>query len=159
MELNFSVPRHLPTTRHHFYKSGVTRKCWLSSVPQPPSSVHYFPAIQPFAVLRSQSTGWHAKKAYTHKGTFTNQCVHSSLPPALAEEVIIFSVECRRPSHGCKQFPRYCGDRILAPYNYCHHPWYVGHKSYHKALLIIFGCDRIITNGRSITVFKMSELV
>ncbi len=34
-------------------------------------------------------------------------------------------------------------DRILAPCNYCHHPWCVGHKSYHKALLIMFGCDGI----------------
>ncbi len=29
-------------------------------------------------------------------------------------------------------------NRILA-----HHPWCVGHKSYHKALLIKFGCDGI----------------
>ncbi len=34
-------------------------------------------------------------------------------------------------------------DRILAPCNYCHHPWCVGHKSYHKALLIMFCCDGI----------------
>ncbi len=34
-------------------------------------------------------------------------------------------------------------DRILAPCNYCHHPWCVGHKSYHKALVIMFGCDGI----------------
>ncbi len=26
-------------------------------------------------------------------------------------------------------------DRTLAPCNYCHHPWCVGHNSYHKALL------------------------
>ncbi len=25
-------------------------------------------------------------------------------------------------------------NRILAPCNYCHHPWCVGHTSYHKAL-------------------------
>ncbi len=34
-------------------------------------------------------------------------------------------------------------DRILPPCNYCHHPWCVGRKSYHKALLIMFGCDGI----------------
>ncbi len=33
--------------------------------------------------------------------------------------------------------------QILAPCNYCHHPWCVGHKSYHIALLIMFGCDGI----------------
>ncbi len=31
----------------------------------------------------------------------------------------------------------------FAPCNYCNHPWCVGHKSYHKALLIMFGCDGI----------------
>ncbi len=34
-------------------------------------------------------------------------------------------------------------NRILPPCNYCHHPWYVGHKSYHKALLTMFSCDGI----------------
>ncbi len=34
-------------------------------------------------------------------------------------------------------------NRILAPCNYCHHPWCVGHKSFHKALIIMFGCDGI----------------
>ena len=34
-------------------------------------------------------------------------------------------------------------DRIPPPCNYCHHPWCVGHKSYHKALLIMFSCDGI----------------
>ncbi len=34
-------------------------------------------------------------------------------------------------------------DRILPPCNYCHHPWCVGHKSYHKALSIMFDCDGI----------------
>ena len=33
--------------------------------------------------------------------------------------------------------------RILPPCNYCHHPWYVGGKSYHKALIIMFSCDGI----------------
>ncbi len=37
----------------------------------------------------------------------------------------------------------YITNRILAPCNYCHHPWCVGHKSYHKAQLIMFGCDGI----------------
>ncbi len=46
------------------------------------------------------------------------------------------------PLHYCK-CRRYSVDRILAPCNYCHHPWCVGHKSYHKALLIMFGCDGI----------------
>ena len=32
-------------------------------------------------------------------------------------------------------------DRIIAPCNYCHHPWCVGDNSYHKALLIMFSCD------------------
>ncbi len=36
-----------------------------------------------------------------------------------------------------------CTDRILAPCNYCHHPWCGSHKSYHKALLTMFGCDGI----------------
>ena len=30
---------------------------------------------------------------------------------------------------------------VLPPCNYCHHPWSVGDKSYHKALLIVFSCD------------------
>ena len=34
-------------------------------------------------------------------------------------------------------------DRILPPCNYCHHPWCVGDKCYHKALLIMFSCDGI----------------
>ena len=34
-------------------------------------------------------------------------------------------------------------DRILSPCNYCHHPWGDGHKSYHKALSFMFGCDGI----------------
>ena len=34
-------------------------------------------------------------------------------------------------------------DRILPPCNYCHHPWWVGDKSYHKALFIMFSCDGI----------------
>ena len=32
-------------------------------------------------------------------------------------------------------------DRTLPPCNSCHHPWCVGDKSYHKALLIMFSCD------------------
>ncbi len=32
-------------------------------------------------------------------------------------------------------------NRILPPCNYCHHPWCVGDKSYHKALSIMFSCD------------------
>ena len=31
-------------------------------------------------------------------------------------------------------------DQILPPCNYCHHPWCVGGKCYHKALLIMFSC-------------------
>ncbi len=32
-------------------------------------------------------------------------------------------------------------DPILPPCNYCHHPWCVGDKSYHKGLKIMFSCD------------------
>ncbi len=39
------------------------------------------------------------------------------------------------------QFSLWNHNRILPPCNYCHHPWCVGHKSYHKALLIMFSCD------------------
>ncbi len=48
-------------------------------------------------------------------------------------------------------------DRILAPCNYCHHPWYVGHKSYHKALLIMFGCDGISDHANWNEVFHYKD--
>ncbi len=32
-------------------------------------------------------------------------------------------------------------ERILPPCKYCHHPWCVGDKSYHKALIIMFSDD------------------
>ncbi len=48
---------------------------------------------------------------------------------------------------------RWSTDRILTPCNYCHHPWCVGHKSYHKALLIMFGCDGISDNASWNEVF------
>ncbi len=32
-------------------------------------------------------------------------------------------------------------DRILPACNYCHHPWCVGDKCYHKALIIMFSWD------------------
>ena len=38
----------------------------------------------------------------------------------------------------------YCckgSDQTLPPCNHCHHPWCVGDKSYHKALLIMFSFD------------------
>ncbi len=44
-------------------------------------------------------------------------------------------------------------DQILAPCNYCHHPWCVGHTSYHKALLIMFGCDGISDHDSGNEVF------
>ncbi len=40
-------------------------------------------------------------------------------------------------------FPKCEFNRILPPCNYCHHPWCVGDKSYHKALLIMFICNGI----------------
>ncbi len=40
-------------------------------------------------------------------------------------------------------FGEECSIRILPPCNYCHHPWCVGGKSYHKALIIMFSCDGI----------------
>ena len=33
--------------------------------------------------------------------------------------------------------------RILPPCKYCHHPWCVGDKSDHKALIVMFSCDGI----------------
>ncbi len=45
-------------------------------------------------------------------------------------------------------------DRILAPCNHCHHPWCVGDKSYHKALLIMFSCDGISNHASWNEVFS-----
>ena len=42
--------------------------------------------------------------------------------PSHATESVVLSIQCHF-------------DQILAPCNCCHHPWCVGHKSYHKALL------------------------
>ena len=54
------------------------------------------------------------------------------------------------------RWPPICGkpDRILPPCNYCHHPWCVGHKSYHKALLIMFSCDGISDHANWNEVFQ-----
>ncbi len=49
-------------------------------------------------------------------------------------------------------------DRILAPCNYCHHPWCIGHKSYHKALLIMFGCDGISDHASWNEVFHYWDI-
>ncbi len=48
-------------------------------------------------------------------------------------------------------------DRILAPCNYCHHPWCFGHKSHHKALLIMFGCDGISDHASWNEVFHYRD--
>ncbi len=49
------------------------------------------------------------------------------------------------------------GNRILPPCNYCHHPWCVGDKSYHKALLIMFSCDGISDHGGWNDVFHYRD--
>ncbi len=48
-------------------------------------------------------------------------------------------------------------NRILAPCNCCHHPWCFGHKSYHKALLIMFGCDGISDHASWNEVFHYRD--
>ncbi len=49
-------------------------------------------------------------------------------------------------------------DQILPPCNYCHHPWCVGHKSYHKVLLIMSFVIRFVTNtSEMITIVTRSK--
>ncbi len=60
-----------------------------------------------------------------------------------------------------KQKPQgfyYINDRILAPCNYCHHPLSVGCKSYHKALLIMFGCGGISDHASRNEVFHYWDI-
>ncbi len=48
-------------------------------------------------------------------------------------------------------------DRILPPCNCCHHPWCVGDKSYHKALLIMFSFDGISDHASWNEVFHYRD--
>ncbi len=45
--------------------------------------------------------------------------------------------------------------RILPPYNFCHHPWCVGDKSYHKALSIMFSCNGMSDHNKSKVKFAL----
>ena len=48
-----------------------------------------------------------------------------------------------RVNSSCKLSNHKHDNQILPPCYYCHHPWCVGDKSYHKASLIMFSCDGI----------------
>ncbi len=82
----------------------------------------------------------------THRPRYPCQIPWAGLTWYYIMLVALFTANSDWKCCGQSPIPLQCNittDRILAPCNYCHHPWCVSHTSYHKALLIMFGCDGI----------------
>ncbi len=65
------------------------------------------------------------------------------LIPVISNIPLVPLTYCRDPPLACVflKCSYKWGNRLVSPCNYCHHPWCVGDKSYHKALLIMVSCD------------------